>query len=538
MTPSDPGLEEPTRPGWEETSEPRSRALLLSLCHHPDLRRVGEQFWSTPSEGRHSFTISRTRPVLRTTAGVETGPLADPHISRLPLLVGDDGDGGVLLQRSGDGPAILVEGEPLVRPLAISAETLACGVTIELSGRVVLLLQAASPVLDRAPRYGLIGESEGVRRIRHEIQHVAGLSLPTLLRGESGTGKELVARAIHLASPRASRPYVAVNLAALNSQTAVAELFGHTRGAFTGAFRAREGFFREADGGTLFLDEIGEAAIEVQVMLLRALETGEIQPVGGGQTRRVDVRVIAATDANLEALVLRGAFRPSLLHRLAGYEVWLPPLRQRRDDIPRLFHAFLAEELLREGGVPPDLGRFLTAPFIGKLIRYPWPGNIRQLHNFARQTAVLARSGVASAQDLSTSPWSREPREEAPGVAPPAGPSRPQPRARRAPRSPRSETISDAELVRSLESNRWGIDATARELGISKSSLYTRIDRCPHITKASDVPEAVIAAAYARCDGDLLRMATELRVSIRGLKLRLRALKGEGPSGRKITPDP
>ena len=448
----------------------------------------------------------------------------------------------MLLQRTGDGPAILVEGEPLLRPLAVSAEALACGVTIELSGRVVLLLQAASPVLDRAPSYGLVGESEGVRRIRHEIQHVAGLSLPTLLRGESGTGKELVARAIHLASPRASRPYVAVNLAALNSQTAVAELFGHTRGAFTGAFRAREGFFREADGGTLFLDEIGEAAIEVQVMLLRALETGEIQPVGGGQTRRVDVRVIAATDANLEALVLRGGFRPSLLHRLAGYEVWLPPLRQRRDDIPRLFHAFLGGELLRDGGAPPDLGRFLTAPFIGKLIRYPWPGNIRQLHNFARQTAVLARSGVASAQDLSTSPWSREAREEAreaaPVGAPAGGPSRPQPRARRAPRSPRSETISDAELVRSLESNRWGIDATARELGISKSSLYTRIDRCPHITRASDVPEAVIAAAYERCDGDLLRMATELRVSIRGLKLRLRALKGEGPPGRKITPVP
>ncbi|HRI66149.1 MAG TPA: sigma-54 factor interaction domain-containing protein, partial [Polyangium sp.] len=166
-----------------------------------------------------------------------------------------------------------------------------------------------------------------LKRVLSDIHNVADLELPVLLRGETGSGKELVAHAIHKASPRRDKPFVAVNLGAIVPSLAVAELFGAEKGAFTGSIKRQVGYFEQAHGGTLFLDEIGEAPVELQVALLRALETGEIQTVGAMQGRKVDVRVIAATDADLEDKVDMGAFRAPLLNRLAAFELWIAPLR-------------------------------------------------------------------------------------------------------------------------------------------------------------------------------------------------------------------
>ena len=195
----------------------------------------------------------------------------------------------------------------------------------------------------------MVGESAALRQVRAHVERIADLPVPVLVRGETGTGKELVARAVHLRSPRRDGPFVSVNLGAIPRDLAAAELFGAVRGAYTGAAQDRPGFFRAARGGTLFLDEVGEAPPEVQAMLLRVLESGEMYPVGGQAPVATDVRLIAATDADLEERIRDGRFKAPLLHRLAGYEIRLPPLRERREDIGPLFVHFAREELERIG---------------------------------------------------------------------------------------------------------------------------------------------------------------------------------------------
>jgi len=515
--------EQTTRPGLEERLASPPSALALTIAYHPDLRRVGERVLLRElAEGR-ACELARGWPEFRTVEGRSTGALADPSISRAPLVLVGDGADGVYVR--GPHAAVMVDGRRLGEPRLLAAHELEDGVLIQLGG-VLLLLHVMDCDPGALPKYSLVGESAALQRVRADILHVAGQPQPVLLRGESGTGKELVARALHAASPRASRPCVCINLAALSPQTAVAELFGHARGAFTGAIRARDGYFREADAGTLFLDEIGEAPLEVQVMLLRALETGEIQPVGGGAARQVDVRLIAATDANLEEAALRGGFRVSLLHRLAGYEIWMPPLRQRRDDIPRLFMHFARSELLRCGVAEP--GELLhggatrpPAALMERMIRHDWPGNVRQLNNVARQfvALTLARRHPAGGALLGRLLAASDEPPARPQAAP-AGPAR----AGRASSARGLAHINDQVLLAALRHNRWRIDATAGYLGISKTSLYALIDRCPRIRKARDLTREELLAAEARHRGDLGRMSDELCVSLRGLKLRIREL--------------
>jgi two-component system nitrogen regulation response regulator GlnG len=512
---------ETTRPRLEVPRRARARTLALTIAHHPDPRRIGERArLGAPGDGWVG-ELSRLRPEFQRADGSPAGPLADPGVSRTPVVLLSDRAGGVVVRGPSRGPPLRLDGRPLAGPQALTVEAIADGVVLELAGRAVLVLHDDEDG-EQTPDFGLVGEGAAIRRTRAEVLHVAPLPLPVLLRGESGTGKELVARAIHAASPRGARPCVAVNMGALNPQTAAAELFGHTRGAFTGATRASDGYFRAADGGTLFLDEIGEAPPEVQVTLLRALETGEIQPVGG-VPRPVDVRVITATDANLEDAVLRGGFRVSLLHRLAGYEIWLPPLRRRRDDIARLLAHFVRAEVARHRG-GPGLGDAvlarLPAADLARLLRYDWPGNVRQLGNVARQLATFVLAGRDPADCV---PLARVLAAVGPGPpdpGPPLRPAPPPPRSRRVP-----DAVSDEALIAALEHHRWAIDPTARFLGLSRTTLYARIDRCPQLTKARDLPREVLFLAHERCGGDLARMAAELRVSQRGLQLRLRELR-------------
>ncbi|WP_437766329.1 nitric oxide reductase transcriptional regulator NorR [Sorangium sp. So ce281] len=227
----------------------------------------------------------------------------------------------------------------------------------------------------------------GMQRIEREIAVLAPLSVPVLVTGETGVGKELVARALHERSPRASRALVIVNCAALPAQLVESELFGHRRGAFTGATAARAGRFEAAHGGTIFLDEIGELPLSAQAQLLRALQEGEIQPVGEDRARRVDARVVAATNRDLRREVAEGRFRADLFHRLWVYPICVPPLRERREDIPALCERFAAE-LAAELGA----GRVgFTEAALGALAQGAWPGNVRELKN-AVERAVLRRT--------------------------------------------------------------------------------------------------------------------------------------------------
>jgi DNA-binding NtrC family response regulator len=230
------------------------------------------------------------------------------------------------------------------------------------------------------------------------IQKAAGSSSPVLITGETGTGKELVARALHAGSERKKGPFVAVNCSAISSGLMDSELFGHGKGAFTGADRERQGLFAAAHGGTLFLDEIGELPLDLQPKLLRVLQEGEIRRVGETSPRRVDVRVLAATARNLAEEVEQGRFRDDLFYRLAVVELHIPPLRERREDIPLLAEHFVRKIAARERRPAPTI----SAEVLDALKNYLWPGNIRELENFMEKSMIFCRG---SELDLASLPW-------------------------------------------------------------------------------------------------------------------------------------
>jgi Nif-specific regulatory protein len=269
----------------------------------------------------------------------------------------------------------------------------------------------APPLLPGRDRFrSAVGESAAWRHVLDVVDRVAQSRATVLLRGESGTGKEVVARAIHDDGPRAERPFVAVNCAALPETLLESELFGHERGAFTGAAAARPGRFELADGGTLFLDEVGELPLSAQVKLLRAIQERQFERIGGRRTVTVDVRLVAATNRDLEEAVRRGEFRLDLYHRLQVVEIVLPPLRQRRDDVPVLVDYLLAD-LEREHGRRLAFSREAMA----MLARYDWPGNVRQLRNVLERLTVSHGNGPVSTDDLD---WLQEARPISCGPAP------------------------------------------------------------------------------------------------------------------------
>ena len=266
------------------------------------------------------------------------------------------------------------------------------------------------------PIPGMLGQAPAMQEVFRAIGRLSRSSLSVLVTGESGTGKELVARALHRHSPRANGPFIALNTSAIASELLESELFGHEKGAFTGADATRRGRFEQADGGTLFLDEIGDMSLALQVRLLRVLAEGEFYRVGGSTPIRVDVRMIAATHQDLDGLVKQGMFREDLLHRLNVIRIRVPSLRDRPGDIPELLTHYLATAA-RELGVEP---KSLTAEARNRLVAFAWPGNVRQLVNAARRLTVTAPGreiqGVDIPPDLggdgaamaTTDDWCRE----------------------------------------------------------------------------------------------------------------------------------
>jgi two-component system nitrogen regulation response regulator GlnG len=517
-----------------------SESLLvpgLTVLFHPDVERIGERAPLSALLAGREEGLSRAEPNFFPlgqpgSAGKQRGqPLGDPYLSRRPIkLVPGPERGSVRLLCGETGTRVSIEGAGSESAGAVhdlSAADVDRGVVLLLANRVVLLLSRLPsgpdlPNLPDLPSYGLVGESAPMMRLRQEIRRVADLDVAVLLRGETGTGKELAARALHDAGRRRHRPYLAVNMGAVPASLAAAELFGAARGAFTGADQKRAGYFSRADGGTLFLDEIGETPAEVQILLLRALETGEIQPVGGGEPQTVDVRLIAATDADLESASAAGRFRAPLLHRLTGYEIFLPPLRTRREDFGRLFLHFLRQELEETGETrrlasPTDERLWIPAGLVARLAACDWPGNVRQLRNVVRQLVIAGRDlpevPMGPAIERLFQDASAVPRDEPP-------PERPAPPPSGRPRSVyrRPEDVKEEELLAALRENRWRLQPAAAALGISRSSLYDRIDRSANIRKAVDLGREEIEASFQRCAGDLDAMVEELEVSKKGLQ--------------------
>ena len=266
----------------------------------------------------------------------------------------------------------------------------------------------------------VVGGSKLMVEVYKSVQKVAGTRSTVIIRGESGTGKELIARAIHYNSPRADKPFIKVSCAALPETLLESELFGHEKGSYTGASDLVKGRFELADGGTLFLDEIGDISLATQVKLLRVLQERKFERVGGGKTISVDVRIIAATNRNLERAIGEGKFREDLYYRLNVVPIFLPSLRERKDDIPLLLNHFLHKYNAE------NKSRFKLAPEVmAKLVNHPWPGNVRELENTIERMAVMAKSDNLSIEDIplplnaynTNTPWKvEEVREEAPAA--------------------------------------------------------------------------------------------------------------------------
>jgi two-component system nitrogen regulation response regulator GlnG len=283
--------------------------------------------------------------------------------------------------------------EFLSKPFDLDAAVALAGRAMPASNGVAPV--STTPVL-AAANQELIGDTPAMRALFRSIGRLAQAPLSVLITGETGTGKELVARALHRESPRAHRPFVALNTAAIPAELLESELFGHEAGAFTGAQKRHIGRFEQADGGTLFLDEIGDMPLSLQTRLLRVLAEGEFFRVGGRELIRVDVRVIAATHQALERLVSEGKFRADLLHRLDVVRLHLPPLRERRDDVPTLAERFLGAAA-RKLGAPAK--RF-AKPALERLKKYDWPGNVRELENLCWRLAALAPGDTIGTAEL------------------------------------------------------------------------------------------------------------------------------------------
>ncbi|MEM7352143.1 MAG: sigma 54-interacting transcriptional regulator [Acidobacteriota bacterium] len=410
----------------------------LTIVAHPDPRRIGERVLLPELLSGEEVALSRRVPLFAQPGSSVAAPLSDVHLSRRPLALCGGSPKAWSLERGGCRTPVRINGRSLAESATLAATDLERGVSIELGRRITLLLHRHPAVEPDLPTYGLVGRSASLIDLRRQIRLAAGNEASVLLRGASGTGKELVARALHDASARQARPFVVVNMAAIPPSLAASELFGAAKGAYTGASRAKEGFFQRAEGGSLFLDEIGETPPEIQPLLLRVLEGGEIQPVGSAATRSVDVRVIAATDAAVEQLVEEGRFRAPLMHRLAAFEIRLPPLRQRRDDVGRLLYHFLSQELegfARGEGFEVDGKPWPPAELVTRLLRHDWPGNVRQLRNVARRLAAAWRSGEAGLSDELVRPLlasAAEPARAQDGVPEPGATAAPDSEAPRA----------------------------------------------------------------------------------------------------------
>jgi DNA-binding NtrC family response regulator len=316
----------------------------------------------------------------------------------------------------------------------------------------------------------LVGESPALLRVRQLVARVAGSEAAVLVRGETGTGKELVARAVHEGSGRAGGPLVAVNCGALPEHLVESELFGHRKGAFTGADEHRAGLFEVADGGTLFLDEIGELPRSLQSRLLRVLESGEIRRVGDNHPITVDVRLVCATHRNLEAMVRAGEFREDLLFRINTFEIMVPPLRDRQQDIPAL-----VDHLVRRSRpqLPPQAA-VIDAATLATLAAHDWPGNIRELANVVEHALVLCDELPLTIEHLPGRLSGLEPL-----LTPPAASLNAEgPVATRSPGPQRPQTLKELELgaiVAGLERNHGNKPRTAEELGISLKTLYNKL---------------------------------------------------------------
>jgi DNA-binding NtrC family response regulator len=378
--------------------------------------------------------------------------LADPTVSRFHLEIGRAPDGRVSVRDLDSTNGTTVDG------VAVTGAFLAPGAVLGAGGSRVRFERADDAVkvpTSTRTRFGvMVGAAPAMARLFALLERAAASDATVLLEGETGTGKEAAAESIHRESARSGGPFVVVDCGAIPPDLLESELFGHERGAFTGAVAAREGAFEAASGGTLFLDEIGELGAELQPKLLRALEKREVKRVGRSRYAPVDVRVVAATNRNLRVEVNAGRFRSDLYYRLAVLEVRLPPLRERLEDLPLLVERLL--EGLGAAGAGRAAAGLRTPAFLAELARHAWPGNVRELRNYLERCVALEAAAPI------------EPGVQGPGAAPEVDLSRPLREAREAWLRPFERRYLEGLLAR----HEGNITAAARAAGVDRITFY------------------------------------------------------------------
>ena len=427
--------------------------------------------------------------LVATSADQALATLEERAIDAVVLELGDGPDGTTLLGSVQDRwpglPIVLVTGDAsperiaevvglgasdlLLRPFAPAQLLFAVQKALAAAEKT-----AAAPPPPRAETGIVFGRTPTMQALRELLEQVAPSASTVLVRGESGTGKELVARALHRLSPRASRPFIKIDCTSLPETLIESELFGYEKGAFTGATAQKLGRVQLADTGTLFLDEVGELPLTVQAKLLRLLQDRELERLGGKQTLRVDVRVVAATHRDLEGMVQKGEFRQDLFYRLNVVPLWIAPLRARRADVPELA-TYFCEEVVKASGRPPVA---LGADALKLLASQRWPGNARQLQNFVERLVVLCRTGTITEADVKselerpvrfateTGTVGADAAEAPAGTAHEGGLAL-------------DAIVRNAErqaLVRALDQAGGNRSAAARLLGVSRTTLYTKLE--------------------------------------------------------------
>ena len=337
---------------------------------------------------------------------------------------------------------------------------------LQFSGLAVENKRLKGELSDRSDFRSMVGSSAAMEKIFQVVAKVADTEASVLITGESGTGKELVARSIHASSSRRNGPFVAINCAAIPRDLLESELFGHLKGAFTGAIKDKTGKFQQADGGTLFLDEVGELPLELQPKLLRALQERTVVPVGGTKDHKLDVRIVTATNLDIEKAIADGVFREDLYYRLSVIPIHLPPLRQRRDDIPLLLRHFCIKH--HAAAVNFD------KPCLALLSAYGWPGNVRELENLVERLLIMRNSDTISCDDLP-----EKIRNGAAAQAPTSGPGG----IINLPDEGYSlEQLEREVVVESMERNAWNQTAAARFLRIPRHTLIYRMEKYDIVT--------------------------------------------------------